>query len=84
MPAPRRAFAVVAHALAAVDAEDREAVGRYYETEFTRYPNAVRELIADFLVGQSGVPSDGALAALKRQVETRLHPETALAAPARA
>lgn len=71
MPTPSRAFAVVAHALADVDPEDKVAVSLFYERTFTGYTQPVRELIADFLVGQTDVPSGQALKCLKRAVVRR-------------
>ena len=71
MPTPRQAFAVVASTLERIDPEDRGAVTRFYQTRFVEYPPKVQALISDFLIGQTAVPSDDALRALKQAV-TRL------------
>ncbi len=68
MPTPRQAFAVVASTLERIDPEDRGAVTRFYLTRFVEYPPKVQALISDFLIGQTAVPSDDALWALKQAV----------------
>ena len=69
MPTSSQAFAVVAHALGNVDPEDGGAVDSFYEHAFLVYPEAVRELIADFVISQTGVPSTEDLAALREAVK---------------
>jgi hypothetical protein len=71
MPTPSQAFAVVASTLAGIDPEDREAVSQFYETKFVKYPSKTRELISDFLIGQTHVPSDDALLALKQAISAQ-------------
>ena len=71
MPTPGQAFAVVAGTLGRIDPEDRAAVARFYQTRFVEYPPKVQALISDFLIGQTAVPSDDALRALKQAVVQR-------------
>ena len=68
MPTPSKAFAAVAHALADVNPQDREAVTMFYRRNFVAYPMAVRALISDFLIGQTGEPSASDLEALMAAV----------------
>jgi hypothetical protein len=77
MPTPRRAFAEVAHALAGIDPDDRAAVREFYDDRFQSYPKATQALISDFLIGQTAVPSQVDLQALKKAVSrpARLMPE---------
>ena len=68
MPTSSHAFAVVAHALGNVDPEDGMAVDGFYENVFPAYSEAARELVADFLISQTAVPSTDDLAALREAV----------------
>jgi hypothetical protein len=68
MPTPRSSFAAVAATLGAIDPTDDAAVENYYRAEFVRYPEPVRFLIADFLVGATEVPSAEELELLKQAV----------------
>jgi hypothetical protein len=68
MPTPSRAFAAVAETLAGVDPQDKDAVSWFYRRQFVDYPLPIRALIADFLVGLTGLPSAAALDALKHAV----------------
>ena len=77
MPTPPQAFAVVAHALGNVDPEDRTAVGGFYEHVFPSYPDAVKELVSDFVISQTSVPSTEDLVALREAV-SELYDEAAL------
>lgn len=76
MPTPMEAFALVASTLSGIDPEDDAAVKRFYETTFAGYPVAARELVADFLIGQTDVPANDALRKLKRQVDKMHHTRT--------
>ena len=77
MPTSSQAFAVVAHALGSVNPEDGNAVDGFYETVFPAYPEAVRELVSDFVISQTSVPSTEDLAALREAV-SELYDEAAL------
>lgn len=77
MPTSSQAFAVVAHALGSVNPEDGNAVDGFYETVFPAYPEAVRELVSDFVISQTSVPSTEDLAALREAV-CELYDEAAL------
>ena len=68
MPTPGQAFALVAQALGAVDPNDAAGVRAFYELEFPRYPESVRELVSEFIIGQTGVPSIENLTALTAAV----------------
>src|ERR1039457_1238487 len=68
MPTPRAAMAQVAAVLADVDPQDREAVSMFYQKRFSGYPAPVQALIADFLIGLTGLPTEGELRKLKETV----------------
>ena len=82
MPASPVMFAAVAACLAGIDPLDRGAVSRFYRRLAQTYPPSVRALIADFLIGLSGPPADGALERLKRAVAGAQTPRAALRDPA--
>ena len=68
MPTPVQTFALVAYALGAVDPNYADGVCAFYELEFAKYPESVRELVSEFIIGQTGVPSTENLTALRAAV----------------
>ena len=68
MPTPRAAMAQVAAILADIDPQDREAVSMFYERRLPRYPAPTQAVIADFLIGLTGLPTVGELRKLKEAV----------------
>src|ERR1700728_4760959 len=69
MPTPPAAMARVAAVLADVDPQDRNAASKFYQSRSSGYPTPVQELIADFLVGLTGLPTEAELRKLKEAVD---------------
>ena len=69
MPTPPAAFAAVAAALSGgTDPLDAAAVEQFYRRRFTAMPDALRELVAEFLMAQTGTPAPEELAKLAAAV----------------
>lgn len=81
MPTPFEAFAAVAQLLGHVDPADAQAVSAFYATPYEQYPDPVKAVIADFLIGQTDVPSDEDLLALQDLVNRPLRDIPAITAP---
>ena len=69
MPTPPAAFAAVAAALSGgADPLDAPAVERFYRERFVAMPEALRALVAEFLMAQTGTPAPEELAKLAAAV----------------
>lgn len=81
MPTSPDAFAAVAAALTGIDPGDTAAVETFYRRQFVEYPLPVRALIADFLIGLSGLPAAAELERLQAAVNGPLADLPAIEAP---